>query len=260
VHALAVLAPFFWSWSAVFVCVGLTIFTAWVGIGICYHRLLTHKSFQTPEWFRYVLVVIGALNFQGGWRFWVGKHRVHHAYSDREGDPHSPKLDGFTWAHVLWLIFRKEDGHDPFVYVRDLMKDRGLVLLDRFSLVPQVILSFLLFFVGYGLGGVFEAVAWVVWGVGVRTVVVYHMTWFVNSACHTWGYQNFKTKDNSRNLWWVALISGGEGWHSNHHAEPASASHGMRWYEIDPTYWMIVVLSWFGLARKIITPTEWRDR
>ncbi len=259
-HILAIPAFYFWSWAAVWLCLGLTIFTLWIGNVLCYHRLLTHKSFKTPRWFMYTLTVIGNLNFQGGPFFWVGKHRVHHKYSDKPGDPHSPALDGFTWAHVFWLIFRKEDGHDPFMFVRDLVKDRGLVLLDKFSWVPQILLSILLFFLGSHYGGIGEGIAWIVWGVGVRTVVVYHITWFVNSACHTWGYQNFQTRDRSRNLWWVALLSGGEGWHSNHHAEPASASHGMRWFEVDPTYRIIVMLSWFGLTYDIVKPTTWRKR
>lgn len=258
VHGIAFLAPFFSSWRAVWIAVALYVLTAWVGVGLCLHRLLTHQSFKTPRWFRYVLIVIALLSLQGGVLFWVGKHRIHHRFSDQDGDPHSPN-DGFGWAHVLWLIFRKEDGHDPMLYVRDLVKDRGIVFLDRFAWAPTVILGIVLLFLGYRAGGAEEATAWVVWGIGVRTTFVYHLTWFVNSACHKWGYKNSKTSnDGSRNFWPVALPSAGEGWHDNHHDEPMAASHGMRLWELDLTFWIITLLRCVGLAWDVVLPKRWK--
>ncbi|MBY0376896.1 fatty acid desaturase [Patescibacteria group bacterium] len=256
VHAMALIAPFYWSWSAFWVCALLVVFTLWFGVSLCYHRLLTHTSFKTSRWFMYVLAAIGALSAQAGPLFWVGTHRLHHRDSDGEGDPHSPK-DGFTWAHVLWLVFRRTGGKNPYRQVDDLLSDRGLVWIDRHSWVFQTLLAVSLVLIGYRHGGVHESVAWVLWGVGMRTAVAYHFTWFVNSACHTWGYTNFPGKDNSRNLWWVALISGGEGWHANHHHQPRSASHGITRYEFDPIFWIILGMEKIGLARDVIKPRSW---
>lgn len=241
-HVACLAAPFYFSWSALGVAVLLWWLTGGVGICLCYHRLLTHRSFKTPKAFEYLLTAIACLNLQGGPIQWVGTHRLHHKESDTELDPHSPQ-HGFNWAHVMWCLLDDPYGRDRRKFAPDLLRDRVMVWLDDYFWVPQVLLGFLL----YALGGL----SWVIWGVAVRTVFTYHTTWFVNSAAHTWGYRTYKTRELSRNLWWVALLSWGEGWHNNHHAFPRSAAHGLKRFELDPTYWTIKVLSWFGLARDI---------
>lgn len=242
-HVLACFAPFTFSWSAL----GVFCITWWcslvMGICLCYHRLLTHRSFKTPKWFEYVLTVFAVLSWQGGPIDWVGTHRLHHAHSDELEDPHSPH-HGFNWAHATWTLRHRREGHNPRMAAKDLMRDPVMVFLDRWHFVPQFILAGVLF----ALGGW----SWVIWGVALRVTLGYHATWLVNSAAHTWGYQTHKTGDDSRNNWWVAIVSFGEGWHNNHHAHQRSAAHGMRWYEIDMTYWMIRVLSFVGLARNLV--------
>lgn len=255
-HLGCVLAafPVFFSWSGV----GLAMLLWWLcgGLGICvgYHRLLTHRSFQTPAWFECILTVLGTLNWQGGPLRWVGTHRLHHKDSDGEHDPHSPQ-HGFTWAHMFWCVMKDGHGNDPMSAVRDLQRSRMMVFIDRWFYVPQFMLAPVLFGLGaWALGSVAGGVSWMVWGVCVRTVFGFHATWFVNSAAHTWGYRNFKTPDGSRNNWWVALVSFGEGWHNNHHAQQRSAAHGMRWWELDLTYLTIRGLELIGLARRVVRP------
>ncbi len=255
-HLGCLAAPFFFSWSALIIAAVLGWLTAAIGITLCYHRLLTHRSFSTPKWFEYLITLMGCLAWQGGPIQWVGVHRIHHKHSDHELDPHTPK-HGFTWAHALWCMHRQPEGRNPKDAARDLQRDPGLRLLDKYFWLPQFFLLPLLYFGGEwmaGHGWETSGLSWLLWGVCVRTVLVYHGTWFVNSAAHTWGYRNFETKDISTNLWWVALISFGEGWHNNHHAFQRSAAHGLRWYELDPTYWTIRVLGWFGLAKDIVLP------
>jgi len=252
-HVVAVFAvlPQLFSWSGLIIAAVLCWVTAGLGITLCYHRLLTHRSFKTPKWLEYTLTAFGCLSWQGSPVEWVGVHRLHHKHSDSEHDPHSPE-HGFTWSHILWMMHRKIEGIEGKEAAKDLLRDKGLRVLHHLHWLPQLILAGLLFGVGYWIGGVWLGLSWVVWGVAVRTIVVFHTTWFVNSASHTWGYQNYKTTgEHSTNLWWVALLSWGEGWHNNHHAHPRSAAHGLRWFEIDPTYWTIKLLKWVGLAKDI---------
>jgi len=242
-HVLACFAPFTFSWSALIVFCVTWWFSLVMGICLCYHRLLTHRSFKTPKWFEYFLTLCAVLSWQGGPIDWVGTHRLHHAHSDEHEDPHSPH-HGFNWAHATWTLRHRREGHNPRTAAKDLMRDPVMVFLDRWHFVPQFILAGVLF--------AFGGLPWVIWGVALRVTLGYHATWLVNSAAHTWGYQTHKTGDDSRNNWWVALVSFGEGWHNNHHAHQRSAAHGMRWYEIDMTYWMIRVLSFVGLARNLV--------
>lgn len=243
-HVGCLLAPFTFTWGALGVAVLLWWATGALGICLCYHRLLTHRSFKTPKAVEYALTVLGTLNWQGGPMEWVGTHRLHHAHSETDEDPHSPR-HGFNWSHALWCLVKHND-YDPCSAARDLARDPVMVLLDRYHYVPQALLAALLF----ALGGW----PWVVWGVCVRVVFTYHATWFVNSAAHTWGYRNFETDDDSRNNWWVSVLAFGEGWHNNHHALQRSARHGMRWWEIDLTYLTIQAMSLVGLAWSVVTP------
>ncbi len=255
-HLGCLAAPFFFSWSALGVMFLLSWLTGGIGITLCYHRLLTHRSFKTPKWFEYFLTVCGCLAWQGGPVQWVGIHRIHHKHSDEEEDPHTPK-HGFGWAHMFWCMHKDPEGLNATDAAKDLQRDPVLRMLNRFFWVPQFALVVALYFCGqWAASAGFETsgLSWLLWGVCVRTVLVYHGTWFVNSATHTWGYRNYETKDGSTNLWWVALLSFGEGWHNNHHAHQRSAAHGLRWYEFDLTYWTIRLLGVLGLARDIVLP------
>jgi stearoyl-CoA desaturase (delta-9 desaturase) len=241
-HALCILAPFTFSWSAL----GVAFFLYWaicgLGISMGYHRLLTHRGFETSKAFYYVLATLGTMNYQGGPIRWVGTHRVHHRDSDREEDPHSPQ-HGFLWAHLLWCLCHDPLNRDLTLAALDLKKDRYLRWLERWFWAPQFVLAVVLFMLG--------GWSWVIWGVAVRTIFTYHTTWLVNSASHMWGYQTFPTKDHSKNNWWVALISWGEGWHNNHHAHQRSARHGLKWFELDVTWWTLVGLQKLGVVRNL---------
>ena len=263
-HLFAALAfiPGLFTWSGLVLALVMTFVASCLGITLCYHRLLSHRSFKTPKWFEYVLATCGCLAWQGGPIGWVGTHRMHHQHSDTEHDPHSPE-HGFTWSHILWFLHKYHHGVHRRQAATDLLKDKGLRFLDTYSWLPIVCLMVLLFAGGWAWSAVgfsdkagwVVGASWVVWAVALRTVVFFHLTWFVNSAGHTWGYQNYKdTGDRSTNLWWLALFSFGEGWHNNHHANPRSAAHGLRWFEFDITYYTIKVLGWVGLAKKINLP------
>lgn len=259
-HVGALAAPFCFSWSGFFLFLLLTWLTGIVGITLCFHRLLTHRSFKTPKWFEYLLTVLGCAAWQGSPVQWVGTHRIHHKHSDHEDDPHTPN-HGFAWSHVFWCM-TKHQGATRWTAAdaaRDLVRDPGIRLISRLYVLPQLVLTALCVLGGWWaskLGFDASGWSWFVWGVCVRTVFVYHVTWFVNSAAHTWGYQSYATRDRSTNLWWVALLSWGEGWHNNHHGDQRAAAHGRRWFEIDMTYWMIWTLSLVGLARDIVPVRE----
>jgi stearoyl-CoA desaturase (delta-9 desaturase) len=253
-HGGALAAPFTFAWWGV----GLMLVLWWIsgGLGIClgFHRLFTHRSFETYRPVRWLIAWLGSLAGQGHVITWVADHRKHHARSDREGDPHSP-VDGAWWSHMVWLAWT--DGSEAVEAHRrrwapDLLKDPGLRLIDRMFFVSNFLLAGALFGVGYWLGGLPAALTAVVWGVFVRLVFVLHATFLVNSATHMWGYRNYPTRDNSRNLWWVALLTYGEGWHNNHHAYPRMARCGHRWWEIDLTYLTIRLLAALGLAWNVV--------
>lgn len=258
IMALFAFAPIFSSnfiflWSGFRIAVAFWVITGLFGICLCYHRLLTHKSFQTMRWLRYILTILGTLAMQGGPIQWVGTHRFHHNDSDGDTDPHSPQ-HGFSWAHVFWVVIKDHEGRNASDKTPDLNKEPFMVFINKFAWLPQVVLMLLLFGFGMYLGDLQTAVCWVIWGIGVRTVFTYHVTWFVNSAAHTWGYKNFNTEDESRNLWWVAVFSWGEGWHNNHHGQQWSASHGMRWWEIDIAFQIIRMWESVGLAWDVLRP------
>jgi stearoyl-CoA desaturase (delta-9 desaturase) len=247
------LAPFTFSWSGLALCAGLYLLTGF-GITVGYHRLLTHRSFRAPRAVERALAVLGALASQGGPLQWVAVHRIHHRHSDTEGDPHSPR-DGLWWAHLLWWFPYTPALSDSFryrSYVRDLSGDPVLRFLQRYNSIVPPAFALIVFLAGTATGGL--GLSWLVWGVFVRTSLVYHATWLVNSATHRWGYRSHKTEDDSTNLWWVALVSLGEGWHNNHHALPRSARHGQRWWEIDVSYYLIRLLGSTGLATHIHIP------
>ncbi len=248
-HVGCIAAFFFFTWSGLILALALWWVCGGLGICLCFHRLLTHRSFRTPKIVEYFLTVLGTTNWQGSPITWVGTHRLHHKHSDEDEDPHTPR-HGFNWAHMLWCFTKDPPDCHPRKAAMDLIRDPIMRWIDRLHFLPQLLLAAVLFVAGHFIAD--AGLSWVLWGCCVRTVWVFHVTWFVNSASHTWGYQNFETGDDSKNTWWVALLGFGEGWHNNHHAVQRSAAHGMKWWEIDTTYWVIKVMSWIGLATDIV--------
>lgn len=244
-HLGAFAALFFWSWPAVISAVVLYWVAGSLGIGMGFHRLLTHRGYKVPKLVEYFLVTCASLAVEGGPLQWVATHRMHHAHTDRIGDPHTPR-DGGWWAHIGWIVCGTAQDHDDATiarYAPDLIKDRYYVLLSRYRYLPLTVLGIaLLVFGGWSV---------MLWGVFLRVTLALHATWLVNSATHLWGKTRFQTGDDSRNSWWVALLTFGEGWHNNHHAYPTSARHGLRWYEIDVNWLGIRVLKLVGLASGI---------
>lgn len=256
IHAAALMAPFTFSWTGFITCLVLVWVTGGLGITLCYHRLLTHRSYRTYKPVEYVLTAFGCLALQGGPITWVATHRLHHKESDEEADPHTPSYN-FLWAHVLWNFFwdPQLDCYDKIKrFAKDLDRDRVIRFYEKHFFTIYVLLAATLYGVGHLIGGWKLGLSLVVWGCAVRTVLVWHFTWLVNSATHMWGYTNYKTSDNSRNTWWVALLTFGEGWHNNHHADQRSAAHGHRWWEFDMTYWTIKVMQGVGLAKDVVKP------
>ena len=241
-HVAAIAAFFFVDLGAILAAVLLWVISGMLGIGMGYHRLLTHRGYKAPKWVEYFLTFCGTLALEGGPIFWVATHRIHHQHSDKDGDPHSPREGGY-WAHMGWILTGPAMHHDTQIlrrYVPDLSQDPVHVWLTKWHWVPQVVVGVAL--LAYG------GIPYVLWGVAFRTVVGLHATWLVNSATHMWGGRRFHTRDDSTNNWLVALFTFGEGWHNNHHAHPVSARHGLAWYEIDLNYWGIRTLQALGLA------------
>ncbi len=245
-HILALVTViYFWDWRAIAVAAVLYWMCIGWGIGMGYHRLHTHRSYKVPKWLDYLFAVCGSMTLQGGPISWVATHRVHHQLSDKPGDPHSPR-DGAWWAHLIWMTVGEAVHNNTKVmarYAPDLARDPFYVWLNNWHWVPLTVSGLILLAIG--------GPAMVGWGLFVRVVLGWHATWAVNSATHMWGGRRFETRDDSRNLWWVALVTFGEGWHNNHHAHPASARHGLAWYEVDFTWMQIWALKKLGLARQV---------
>lgn len=244
-HAFAVWALFYFSWANLAAAVLMWWIAGSFGIGLGYHRMLTHGGFKSPKWFEYFLTVCGTFALQSSAIKWVTTHRLHHAFTETEKDPHSPRHSAY-WAHMGWIVRGTSQEHDPATfkkYVPDLLKDRFHVLLSNYYYVPTVIAGVAIFFVG----------GWsmVLWAIFLRTVFGWHMTWLVNSATHLWGTRRFETRDDSTNNGLVALFTFGEGWHNNHHAQPSSARHGLAWYEFDINWIQIRLFERLGLVRDV---------
>jgi stearoyl-CoA desaturase (delta-9 desaturase) len=242
-HVGAIAALFMFSWTNLAVAVLLYYIATGLGISMGYHRLHTHRSYKIPLIFEYFFAICGALTLEGGPIFWVATHRIHHQKSDQTGDPHSPR-DGGWWAHVGWILLGATNHNNTqrmAKYAPDLAKRPFYVWLNNYHWLPLLVLGVLLFAIG--------GVSMFLWGICLRVVVGLHATWLVNSATHMWGGRRFATRDDSRNNWWVALLTFGEGWHNNHHAHPTSARHGLAWYEFDPSWILIKVLSAFGIIK-----------
>jgi len=252
-HALSVWALFYFSWQNVVLALGLWWVAGSLGIGLGYHRLMTHKGFRTPKWLEYFLTLCGTLALQSGAISWVATHRLHHAFTETENDPHSP-AGGLYWAHMGW-IFRDTAQNQTMEtmerYAPDMTKNRVHLLMNEYYWVSSVVLGAVLFFGGLIIGGFEVGLGALLWGVFVRTVIGWHSTWLVNSVTHTWGYRRFETADSSTNNALIAVLAFGEGWHNNHHAHPRSAKHGLTWKEFDFNWMQIRILEKLGLAKDI---------
>jgi len=249
VGAVAALLPIFWSWWGLFT----FAFLYWVtvlGVTLGLHRLVAHRSFETPHWLERLLVLMGTLGAQGGPVEWVGLHRHHHKYSDQENDHHDAGR-GLWWAHSEWMLHNIPVLQHVDKFTGDLRRDPFYNWLDRWFLLLQLPLGGLLYWFGEANQIHGGGLGLVLWAIPLRLTVVYHVTWLVNSATHVFGYRNFDSADRSTNCWWVAILSFGEGWHNNHHAFPHSARHGLRWFEFDITWQHIKFLRRLGLARKL---------
>jgi fatty-acid desaturase len=247
-HVGAIAALFVFTWKGVALAAVLWWMTGSLGIGMGYHRLLTHRGYKCPKWVEYFLTICGVLALEGGPMFWVATHRVHHQNSDKDGDPHSPRDGGF-WAHMGWIMTGRaihNNSSEVLPYVPDLRKDKFHCWISKWHWVPMVVLGLIVLAAG--------GVSCLLWGIFFRTTMGLHATWLVNSATHMWGRQRFLTGDTSRNSFWVAMFTFGEGWHNNHHAHAQSARHGLAWYEFDLTWYGICTLRALGLAWDIKLP------
>ncbi len=244
-HLLAIPALFTFSWANLAALIIGNWIVGSLGVGLGWHRLLTHRSFKAPKWLEYILTALGTMSVQDSPDKWVATHRIHHAFVETDKDPHSTR-PGFWWAQIGWIVWGTAQDHDKATlkrYVPDLLKDKGQVLISRFYYMPIIISAALLFAIG----------GWpmVIWGVFARVVVGWHTTWFVNSLSHIYGKRPHETNDDSTNNWFVALLTFGEGWHNNHHAFPTSARHGMKWYQFDMNWVAIRALEKIGWAKQV---------
>ena len=264
-----VAAPFFvWGWGFRWADLGLLIGTyvlTALGITVGFHRLFVHRSFETSMVVKVIFAVLGSMAVEGSLFNWVGQHRRHHQFSDTEGDPHSPHhredntgvlgiLRAFWFAHIGW--FFKPDTTDLDRYVKDLKQSPTLRVVS--ALFP--LWAALSFAIPAALGGLITRTwsgVWtgLIWGGLVRIFLVHHVTWSVNSACHLWGLRPYRSNDESRNNAVFGVLAMGEGWHNTHHAFPTSARHGLRWWQIDMSYWVIWILARLGLAWDVKLPT-----
>ncbi len=244
-HIAAIAALFRFTWKNLILAVVFYYICTGLGISLGYHRLHTHRSYKVPQWLEYFFALCGALTLEGGPIFWVAVHRLHHQFSDQPGDPHSPR-DGAFWSHMGWILWGETNHNNTRVlskYAPDLAKHKFYVWLTNYHWVPNVILGAIV--LAWGGLDMF------LWTMCLRIVFGLHATWAVNSATHMFGSRRFHIRDDSRNTWWVALISFGEGWHNNHHAHPTSARHGLAWYELDQSWLLIKTLALFGIARNL---------
>ncbi len=245
VHVVA--AVFVWfvpfSWKAIVLCLVLY----WIrmfAITAGYHRYFSHRTYRMNRFWQFCLAFIGTTAVQKGVLWWAAHHRHHHKFSDKPEDLHSPKQRGFWWSHIGWFLTKYEETR--WDLIPDLAKYRELVWLNRFHLVPPITLAIVLWLVG----------GWsaLIWGFFVSTVLLWHGTFTINSLSHVFGSRRYQTTDTSRNNWLLALITLGEGWHNNHHTYQSSTRQGFFWWEIDVTYYVLKVASWFRIVSDLRQP------
>lgn len=261
-HVFALSAFAFFTWEGLVAFVFLGVLTGYLGITLCFHRLMAHQSFQTFTWLRRLLAIFASLAWQSGPISWVATHRYHHKVSDQTLDPHSPRM-GFFWAHIVWTVCQhpKIDKRDvQHRYARDVAQDPFFRFLEHYLIHINVALGMALFLLGMSFADWRVGLSVLLWGFFLRLVYIWHVTFLVNSVTHIIGSRRFDTPDNSKNVWWVALLTFGEGWHNNHHADPRSAAHGLKWFEWDPTFWSIVIMERLGLAWNVVRPLRPRRK
>jgi stearoyl-CoA desaturase (delta-9 desaturase) len=234
------------SLPAVLLCIALYMIRMFA-LTAGYHRYFAHRAFKTSRFFQFVLAVVGTTAVQKGPLWWASHHRKHHKYTDQEGDLHSPVTDGFWWSHIGWVISRKYDPTD-WPAIKDFARYPELRWINKYHLIPAITLAVLCFLLGGWL--------WLVWGFFVSTVALYHGTFSVNSLAHMWGSRRYATGDDSRNNFLIALWTGGEGWHNNHHHYMASVKQGFYWWEIDFSYYALKMMSWVRLVWDLRLPPQ----
>lgn len=243
---LACLAAFWlpFSWPLLGLCIGLYLVRMWA-ITAGFHRYFSHRSYKTSRVFQFILAFLGTTTVQKGVLWWAAHHRTHHRHSDHHGDLHSPGLHGFLWAHVGWILTTDHDETD-YERIADFAKYPELVWLNRFHLVPGILLAVVLFALG----------SWpaLVWGFFISTVLTWHVTFSINSLTHMFGRRRYVTKDDSRNSWILALLTLGEGWHNNHHYYKSSTRQGFFWWEIDISYYVLRLLAVLGIVWDLKEP------
>jgi stearoyl-CoA desaturase (delta-9 desaturase) len=269
---VAIAVPLLWGhlvgWSDIAVFVLMYLISGY-GVTVGFHRMLTHRSFQTHRATRYLFAILGSLSVQGPVIDWVADHRKHHAHTDQEGDPHSPHvghgsgvtgaLKGLWHAHVGWL-WRTHGEARASKYAKDLVEDKGMRVINRrFPLIALASLGIPAVLGGLLTQSLHGAFTGLIWGGFARIFLQHHVTWSVNSVCHFFGKRRFEVEDHSTNVFWLALPSFGESWHHNHHAFPRSAAHGLRWYELDPSAALIALMRRTGLAWDVVRITPERQ-
>lgn len=244
-HLLAIPALFTFSWQNLAALLIGNWIVGSLGVGLGWHRLLTHRGFKAPKWLEYTLSIFATMSIQDPPNNWITTHRMHHAFTDTDKDPHSIR-PGFWWAQIGWIVWGTAQDHDQATlkrYIPDLLKDKWHTAISRYFYIPIILSAVILFAIG----------GWtmVVWGVFARVVVGWHTTWFVNSLSHIYGGRPHDTGDLSTNNWFVAILTFGEGWHNNHHMSPTSARHGTEWYQFDMNWIAIRILEKLGWAKDI---------
>lgn len=248
IHVACILA--IWTgvtWQAV----GIAFVLYWTRMFLItgvYHRYFAHRSYKTSRWFQFVLGFLTTTAVQKGPLWWSARHRLHHRHSDQPEDIHSPKQYGFWRAQVFWFLANPDSGYTDMNQVKDLAKYPELVWLDKYHWIAPTLLTILCYYLA-GWSGVIVGIAW-------STVIFTHSTFLVNSIAHQWGSKRYQTGDESRNNWWIAILTMGEGWHNNHHHYQSSAKQGFKWWEIDVTYYLLRLLAVFGLIWNLKKPSE----
>jgi stearoyl-CoA desaturase (delta-9 desaturase) len=249
-------------WTDLGLLVGMYVLTT-LGVTVGFHRLFVHRSFETYIWIQFLFAVLGSMAAQGALFRWVAIHRIHHHFSDQGQDPHSPNqqrnqamgvLRGFWHAHIGWFFDPTPANLDQMI--KDLSRHRALRVANRLTVVWVVLGLLLPALLGLIISGHWNGF-WtgLIWGGAARVFLVHHLTWSINSACHLWGRRTFRSGDMSRNNVVFGYLGMGEGWHNTHHAFPGSARHGLRWWQLDMSFWVIRMLASLGLAWGIKTPT-----
>lgn len=252
----------FWagfSWFALGLCIlmyGIRMF----GITAGFHRYFAHRSYRTSRVFQFILALLGTAAAQKGPLWWAAHHRHHHRYSDKEEDIHSPIVKGFWWAHVGWILSPRYDDTN-YQAIRDFSRYPELQFLNRYHYLIPIAAAMGLFNLGVLMRVLFPSLQTsgfqvLVWGFFISTVILYHCTFFINTLCHIVGTRRFETSDSSRNSFWLALVTLGEGWHNNHHRYPGSERQGFYWWEIDFSHYFLKWLSWLGIVWNLKIPPQ----